>query len=570
MRRRTVLVTIVLGTALAFANAPIIHPPAEIQDHPWLHIPDSPVTDLETAVRGTATPLETSETDYLKVSGHPGREQGKDELTEIPLGPFMDWGNDELVGTLSAAPTHGKLSTDVASNGDIYVGILKPEYPSGINDTVFVYRSTDGGHTWGTGWKYAILGVSSRGGIQDYQIRIGSDAHGTWIYDFVLYDGAGSGNGGVMVVRHRPILQNTHWTTIAPGDTFLKLAADRNIESPQHLFCAWETQGHKIRMMSSKDSSQTWGNLRSVCTGYRSAALCAGGAGYVYIGFASTTDSVKYVIGRYTNNLISPSIKFNTIDSSPNYRYRHISIAADRAGSGPSQTAIALVTGKYVPNGNIGPRYSWTTTGGVSWSYSFWPVTNQPRQTWDGKHPYIRRSYPNDLIRAVVTMPENTTSWDTLVYAFARPTSPTNWEGRAVPNDYRITGEYGGRVDYSSDIYGGGYITYRQYGDKKIYFDGWNWTGIEEETKVTTPTGECIATLFAKDAALRLNLNQRSRVKATLYDETGRIAHKVFNGTLNAGNHRLPICSKGLAQGIYFLNLNLNGKTETTKLVKLY
>ncbi len=573
MHKVCILAALLTGVSLVLANVPLIHPPSEVQDHPWLHVPDSPVTDLETAVRGTATSLETSETDYLKVSGRPGRETLEDELTEIPLEPFLDWGDDELVGTLSAPPTRGKLSTDVASNGDIYVGILKPEYPSGINDTVFVYRSTDGGQTWGSGWIYGLIGIPARGGIRDYQIRIGSDAHGTWIYDFVLYAGEGGGNGGVMVLRHRPPLQNAHWTTIVAGDTLLKLAADRNIESPQHLFCAWETQSGKIKMMSSKDSAQTWGNLRYVTTGYRSAALCAGGAGYVYIAFASITDSIKYIIGRYTNNLVSPSIAFNTIDSSPNSRYRHISIAADREGAGPSQTAIALVTYEYVPNGNIGPRYSWTTTGGVSWSYSLWPVTNQPRQTWDGRHPYIRNSYPSSTtaFRAVVTMPENTTGWDTLVYAFARPTSPTNWEARATPNDFRITGEFGGRVDYSSEIYGGGYIAYRKHGDKKIYFDGWNWTGVEEGEKPAAPRNENTrtATLLCEDAALNLNLPHSTTVRAILYDGTGRVVREVFNGTLGAGNHRVPIRTENLAQGIYFLNLDLNNKSQTTKLVRL-
>ncbi|MEO0079455.1 MAG: hypothetical protein ABIK44_02100 [candidate division WOR-3 bacterium] len=550
------LVTLALGTV------PLLAPPDEPQNSPWLNPPVSNVTDEETAIRGEATTVVATEPDYARISGSPGQEIIEDDQARR-VWPDVDWGNDVLIGSMGTTPTWGTLSTDNdVTNGDIWVGVLDPN--AGYDDTVWVWRSTDGGNNWTK--LYGILGIPSRGGIIGYQLVVGGDANGTWIYDFVLYDGVGapSGGGGLWVLRHRPPLGNAHWTQISNDSSIVKFSADRNIESPQHLFVGWQERDGDIKLISSSDSAQTWGNLRWVDAGCWNCAVCAGGDGYVYIAYIPS-DSTFYWIGRYTNNLISPSMVFVSCDSSPDNRFRQLSIAAARTAPGSSQTAIAFATYKYVPNGNIGPRYSWTTNGGQTWSYSFWPVTNQPRATWDARHPRIRRSYGgNPLFRAVVTMDEPTTSWDTLVYAYATASNPTSWAGRATPNDFRITGEFGAGVDYCDIIGGGGgYVAYRHYAEREIYFDGWNWTGLEE--KGLSQRGPRASAFF--NSGVRLHLTGTTRVSAALYDNTGRLVRTVFEGLLGAGDHNLPVT--GVAPGVYFVRLNLDGIGSTTKLIRL-
>ena len=114
------------------------------------------------------------------------------------------------------------------------------------------------------------------------------------------------------------------------------------------------------------------------------------------------TDSTYYRVGRFDNNLVSPGWEFNTIDEASDHRFREVAIAADRTAPGGSQRAIALATYEIGSSNVIGPRYGWTTDGGTSWSSSFWPVTNQPRETWDARMPRIRRPYDSPSFRAIV------------------------------------------------------------------------------------------------------------------------------------------------------------------------
>lgn len=143
-------------------------------------------------------------------------------------------------------------------------------------------------------------------------------------------------------------------------------------------------------------------------------------------------------------------------------------------------------------------------------------------------------------------------------------------QGRS-PDDHRITGEFGANVDYSTDLgAGGGYIAYREYAAADIWFDGWNFTGIEKG-RAARPGNPKLntATVFARSAVLNLSLPVSARVNAKLYDDTGRMAAAVFNGRLEAGEHRLPIAAGTLSPGIYFLNLDIDGRIQAVKLVHL-
>lgn len=221
-------------------------------------------------------------------------------------------------------------------------------------------------------------------------------------------------------------------------------------------------------------------------------------------------------------------------------------------------------------NDNIPPYYGRSTDGGQNWDFQFWPVTNQARTTWDARYPYVRNSYvdPNNLFRAVVVMRENSTSWDTIVYAYTRPADPTTWEGRSTPNDFRQTGEFGARVDRSTAI-NGGYVAYRRFNEKSVYIDGWNFTGIEGEETPRSVDGSRVATLLGRNPAVNLSLARTGSVRVLLHDGTGRLVSEVFQGTLAAGDHRLPIDAGVLSEGIYFLHVELDGGVETAKLVSL-
>jgi len=557
------LVTVVLlaGLSLAFAVESAECPPAG-QQNPWHSQPAlAPVDDNSS--QGSCRELQTGQTDFLKVSGRPAGPVEADDVTRY-LRPFMDWGDDVRVGASGMTPTFGKVSADAAANGDMYVGLLAPV--SGVEDTVTIWRSTNGGTSWAY-WS-RLVGLASTGGIRDFVMRVGSDANGDWVYTFALYDGATT-DGGLWVRRSRPDLSGSSWRQIVVrGDTLLNVVADRNIETPQHLFVAFQSTGTRVSFASSADSGQTWGNFGYLSTDRRQPTICAGGDKYVYIGSLLNSDSCRIRMGRHNNNLISGGTwSFVNVDSGADNRFYDISVAADRTAPGASQSAMVLSTYRYNPNGNVGPRYGWTLNGGTSWDASFWPPTNQGRTTWDFRYPYLRWAYNTNAFRAVVTGMEPSTNFDTLFYAWSLGTSPTTWEGRATPNDYSITGEYGANIDYSSDA-SGGFIAYREYGAKDVWVDVWDWvSGVEEGKTPVNPAAAGLPTLLGRDGALNLSLPASARVRAQLVDGTGRVAETVYDGRLDAGAHRLPIPTSGIGEGVYFLNLDVNGRHQSTKLV---
>ena len=468
--------------------------------------------------------------------------------------PARDWGNDVLVGE-KGYETDGRISVDNDdASDDIYVCMLHRSL--GTADTAHIWRSTDGGASW---MEFpGIIGNSGGvGHLRDAQILCG---HGsgdtTWVYIV-----SAASTAGLRIRRMTPEESVFEWVTIDTNTSIARVAVDRNTENPEHLFVVWTEADGDIRAMSSTNSGTTWANASYVAADRRGASFAAGGDGYGYIAYMDDTDSTYYRVGRFKSNLVSPSWEFNTLDSASYHRFREVAIAADRTAPGDSQVAVALVTSRRSDVDNVYPRYAWTLDGGVSWSSSVWPVTNQPRETWLAFFPRIRRSYDSPLFRAIVSMRETTTTWDTIVYAYTRADDPTNWEERGEHNDHRNTGEVSHDIGYSGAARGG-FIAYREYGLGKVWFDGYDFTGIgAKPAPVSEPR---LTTVFGGE--VNLTLPRRARVGVSVYDQDGRLVRRLIHGILGAGRHKLD---PGVAAGVRFLRVAVDGEVETAKLVQL-
>jgi len=348
------------------------------------------------------------------------------------------------------------------------------------------------------------------------------------------------------------------------GDTILRLAADRNIEDTQDLFLAWETQNGLVNLVNSNDSGQTWGNLRTAFAGCERPSLCAGGDGCVYVA-ANARDSTWIGVARYSGNLSDPTPVIVKLDSSGDRRVWNPSVAADRNTPESLQTAVVMYSHRDTA-GKITPHFGWTVTGGAYWGSAVWPVTNQNRTTWDVRYPCVRRSYDDDLIRAVVTMHEPSKNWDTLVYAYARPGSPTSWEGRATLNGLRASDQYGAKVGYSVAT-DGGFVAYGTHSGEYVYFDGYHFVGIDDDTtRGPVPDGLHAKAILGK-SLLEVSLASPSYIRVPAFDACGRSAGVLFEGRLSAGNHRLELSASRLRSGVYYLNVQANGIRQVTKMV---
>jgi hypothetical protein len=529
----------------SMANGQVAENPVAGQDHPWFYQeintrPDDQQVSVGIGQHSGIDQASVAPPSFLQ-------DTGPDRMNN-PAGTRL-WGDDVLV-MAHGLPTFGHLSTDQDElTGDMYVSLLVPD--AGVDDTAYTYRSTDGGHTWQQ--FLFVNGNASTGGIRDHEILVGHDGATAWIYDFVLYDGA-SATGGLYVRRIRPDGTNWTWTQIVPwGDTLDNIHADRNIETPQHLFACWETSNARIRMQSSSDYSLTWGNQRNVTTGSHNPTVCAGGDGYVYIAYQSQ-DTVAIRIGRYTNNLISPTFVFNSVDTDPEGDFVP-SITAARTTPGATQCAWVLYRHRDASL-NASIHVGYTTTGGQTWSSEPWPVTNTPHSTWAMNYPYIRVSYddPVGLARAIASVPE--AGDDSLVYAYTRSSTPTTWEARGVYNDYGITGEFGGEIERSVDC-NGGYIVYREYAEENVWCDAYNFvTGVDEH-EITDVNNHMLLAPNPMRETTRLSFatSKSGQVKIALYDVTGKFVRNILDGTKPAGEYSIQIQKSYLAGGVYFLRL---------------
>ncbi len=550
MQKRLILT--LLLTAAVLAASSVETGPTERQVPPWQHLWDGLVPDDHGQSDGTSITVNTPEPDHaLQGNGGSGTPSEFDDLDWQQ--PARDWGDDVLVGE-PGYENSGRISVDNDNEtGDIYVCMLNRD--AGTADTAHIWRSTNGGATW-LDFPIIIGNSGSVGDLNDAQILCG---HGpgdtTWLYIV-----SAASTAGLRIRRTTPDGSTFRWVDIDTATNVVRVAIDRNIENPEHLFCFWELSNGTIRRMSSTDAGATWANSGTVTTGRRGISCAAGGDGYVYVAYMDGTDSTYYRVGRYTNNLGGTSAFIN-LDSAADRRFREVAIAADRTAPGNSQVAIALSTYEIGSTNVIGPRYAWTLNGGTSWSSSYWPVTNQARETWDARMPRIRRSYDSPSFRAIVSMREATTNWDTIVYARTTASDPTDWVDRGEYNDYRNTGEVSHDVGYSG-LTSGGFIAYREYGLGKVWFDGWDFTGIGAGLAPVQPRH--MTTVFGGEA--NLTLPKRSRVSASVYDQDGRLLRQLVNGTLEAGEHRLD---PGVTSGVRFLRVAVDGKVETAKLVRL-
>ncbi len=450
------------------------------------------------------------------------------------------WGTDVLVSNISNPGVYGNVTTDHDDlSGDMYVSFLcahTDEY-----DTAYTYRSQDGGLTWQ--YFSVVVGNTTTGGIRDHEIVIGNDGSNVLVYDLVLYDGSGS-YGGIWCRRTGG---GSGWYQVmVAGDTVSNISCGRNVESPQHMFLCWQTTTLNIKMQSSANYGTTWGNHRNVSGTARNPNVCAGGDGYVYIAY-QTADTTDIRIGRYTNNLISPSFVFVTIDNTPEGDF-FPAVAAQRTAPGASQIAMCLFRHMH-SNGNADFHYGTTLDGGVSWSASPWPVTNQSHTPFDFRYPFAKVSYGSALFRAGGTLYGG---YDSLVYAYAQGSDPTTWSDRGILNDHDATGEFGGKVGYSVDC-SGGYVVYREFGSANIWCDAYDFTGIEEGHSQSKGLVNLAPNPNRGNAKLSYTLSRDGNVRIAVYDASGRLLKNLVNGNQKAGTYTTTL-HMSLPAGVYFLS----------------
>lgn len=462
-------------------------------------------------------------------------------------GGNIEWGTDRLVFS-GPNLTLGWLSIDHNENGDLYVTILKKTPGSGSVDTIYHYYSSDG-IVW---VPFVRINPSPNifgDTILKQEVLVGTGSN-PWIYTFFLSKKVGTPNsGGIYMRRVRADSSAYNWITIAvPGDSIFDFAVDRDNNGNLYLvYRKLVGSDYNIYRTRSLDEGATWSSPVLVGSGNRrDPEVACGNEDYFYIAYV--VDDTILRIGRYIN-FSSPVFRDVQTEGEPEYTP---SIAASRISPGASQTAWVLYR-HYHPSANVYDiHYAYTTNGGSSWtSGEPWPPTNIPHNTWLMHHPWIivAHDYSFDVASAVVSVPE---TYDSLVYAWADASNPSNWLDRQVLNDHDLTAEYGAKIDISPKIGIWDIAIYRQWGTGKVWADFWANVNAKENLRIlySSPYSVSFDNGFV---IIKFSLPYGKNLKINLYSVSGRNL-KSIEKYFDSGNHTYRISLP--KTGVYFLKID--------------
>ncbi len=522
-----------------------------LQTGPWVHPQPDQVPEDEIYPSGTIIPVNTV-FDWAENSPPSPYRENLD--TGNSGNGELKWGNDIQIhsgGTL----TFGWLSMDHAQNGELFVTILKHE--PGTADTIYHYGSLDNGVTWIP--HYAMYPSPSIYGdtILQQEVIIGPGTN-PWIYTFFHAKRTGQTNsGGIYLRRMRADSSTWDWITIAtPGDSIGHFGVDRDLNGNLYLvYMKQYSGGWHIYRTRSQDEGLTWDGPNTVSSGDRNWPQIASGAeNKQYIVYEADNELIR--VGAYQNWSPGP---FTDIESGDGEYEFQPTVAASRTQPAASQTAWIIYANDHNPNIDI--HYTYTTDGGSSWAAGTpWPPTNIGHDVWDMHHPWVHVSYDYsaDINSAIVSVPS--TSWDSIVFAWAFSSNPSTWNDRGVYNDYRATGEYGARLDITSGMGGTG-IVYRQWGSGNVWFDYWWNIGVEELGKVKALYSYNVIPTRG-GALIKFTLPHGKMTRINVYSPSGRnlkSIEKYFDSGVNT--YRVS-----LKTGIYFIKIdNQTAKIVTVK-----
>ncbi|MCB1046046.1 MAG: S8 family serine peptidase [Calditrichaeota bacterium] len=99
------------------------------------------------------------------------------------------------------------------------------------------------------------------------------------------------------------------------------------------------------------------------------------------------------------------------------------------------------------------------------------------------------------------------------------------------------------------------------------------WLGyevsVEPRTGITLPAGITLSPAwpnpFNPSTNLAVELDRAARVELTVYDLRGALVTRLIDGPLAAGRHQVVFGAEGLASGIYFASLSVDGQAHTVR-----
>jgi len=162
-------------------------------------------------------------------------------------------------------------------------------------------------------------------------------------------------------------------------------------------------------------------------------------------------------------------------------------------------------------------------------------------------------------------MHEPSRNWDSLVYAFARPSTPTTWEQRAVRNDFRASDEFG-RARRVLVLRDGRIPCLQPYATNEVYADGYVFVGADDAILPGSPPHTAATVTARGDITVILGPGCPRTVNVTGSGLLGTQPLPPVHATPDASG-LLIVPARGLPAGAYFVTVDAPGLTMRVKTV---
>ncbi len=475
----------------------------------------------------------------------------EEEYEKPMLSP--EWGGDVMITSGRAYD----ISMDVNRNGEIFVAV-----DGGTKDSVYIYKSIDGGLTWS---QWGFIRATTRT-FEQIELICFDRTGGTEAYILLFF----RFNDGWMRVGRRDMNTPAGWTyhTIV-SEGVLDFAVDRNYSGSNYrAICVYDSSNRIKSVRSEPTSYGTVWQDKVHINGLvgRDVDFAYGWNGAVYTTFNGFGSGNLYVIEN--TNYADPTswgtqftVTQGAVDTT-----RHAEIIASREDD-PNNKVIVVFEKKSSPTINTYDLFDATRDNNVWTPYNSWVIPTENK--WPSlsveygtnsqifRGAFVQSPELNGLPRIIKYKGYDGSIWSGSLQMSDPTSDPTGLQKPEV-------GDLGANATI---------IAYAGSNSNGVYFDNESWppVSVEDDLLSQNPTEfnlfQNYPNPFNPSTKIKFSVPDVSFVNIKVFNSIGEQVANLLNEELGRGTYEANFNAINLPSGIYFYRLQAGSFVETKKMI---